>query len=113
MKRIAITHFLLTFAALVACFVWLAATNGDNSRGRHGIIVTYKVPVYWILVVFGQMFIGASACLLISRKPGYLAGHSSSRCLGGSRFADSCIRLIPAVIGLIAVVSGAVGLLDT
>ena len=111
MKRIAITHFLLTFAALVACFIWLAATNGDNPRGRHGTVVTYKVPVYWILVGFGQIFVGASVYSMFSRQRRSLIGQGQSRHLGGSRLSDSCIRLIPAAIGFAAIVSGVVGLL--
>ena len=111
MKRIAITHFLLTSLALVACFGWLASTNADNPRGRKGIIVTYKVPAYWILIGAGQMFIGASVYSMLSRKPGYLIGQGQAGYLGGSRLSDSCIRLIPALIGLGAIVSGVMGLL--
>ena len=113
MKRIAITHFLLTFLGLAACFVWLATTNADNPRGRHGTIVTYKVPVYWILIGFGQMFIGASVYSMLSREPGYLIGRGQTRHLGGSRFSDSCIRLIPAAIGFVAITCGVMGLLRT
>ena len=111
MKRIAITHFLLTFAALVACFIWLAATNADNPRGRHGIIVTYRIPVYWVLITFGQMLIGAAVYLMLSRQPGSLIGQRQARYLGGSKLSDSCIRLIPAAIGLAAMTFGVVGLL--
>jgi len=110
-RRIAIAHFLLTFAALVTCFIWLVATNADNPRGRHGIIVTYKVPVFWILIGFGQMFIGASVYAMISRQRGYLMGQRHARYLGGSRLSDSCIRLIPAAIGLAAIACGVMGLL--
>ena len=111
MKRIAITHFLLTFAALVACFIWLAAANADNPRGRHGIVVTCKVPVYWILIAFGQKFIGAAVYLMLSRQPGSLIGQGQARYWGGSRLSDLCIRLIPAAIGLAAMAFGVAGLL--
>jgi hypothetical protein len=74
LRHVTVTHFLLTFAALVGCFVWLAATNHGNSAGRHGTIVSYQVPAYWILIAFGQMFIGGSVYLLISRLPGYVIG---------------------------------------
>jgi hypothetical protein len=110
LKHIIIPHFLLTFAALLACFIWLGVTNAGNPAGRHGTIVTYKVPVYWILIGFGQMFIAASVYSLISKQPGYVIGRGQSRVLGGSGTADVLLRLIPGLIGLSALIIGVVAL---
>ena len=50
-------HYLLTFLATLSCFIWLAVTNQDTPRGRHGgSIVTYELPAYILLIIIGQFF---------------------------------------------------------
>jgi len=112
LKHVTIMHFLLTFAAVVACFIWLAATNAGNPAGRRGgTIVTYKIPVYWILILFGQMFIAASVYSLVSRQPGYVIGRERSRYSGENKTTDLLFRLIPGIIGLSALILGVIALL--
>jgi hypothetical protein len=107
-KHIFVPHFILTFAAVVACFIWLAVTNDGNPTSRRGgTIVTYVIPVYWIMICVGQMFICVSLYIFLSKEAGFFLG----RKVRVGSIGDILMRLIPALIGSAILAAGLIPLL--
>jgi hypothetical protein len=99
------TYFIVSWVMLGACFIWLAVTNEGNPAGRRGgTIVTYTIPVYWILIGAGQMCIGVTIYIFRCKQPGFLFG----RKVRVGSVGDTLMRSTFALIGLALLVAGVV-----